>query len=58
MASLNPDLIQRLTLKALDASLEPHQVGAHIKALNEGILVAPLDSRYTQVGFNLVPVRG
>ena len=28
-------------------------MGAHLEALNEGILVAPLDSRYTQVGCDL-----
>ena len=32
-------------------------MGAHIEALDEGILVAPLDSRHTQVGFNLVSVQ-
>ena len=31
-----------------------HFEGAHFKAINEGILMAPLDSRYTQVGFNLI----
>ena len=32
-------------------------MGAHFEALNEGVLVIPLDSRYTQVGFNLVSVQ-
>ena len=34
-----------------------YQVGAHLKALDEGLHVAPLDSRYAQVGFNLVSVQ-
>ena len=29
-------------------------MGAHYKALDKGVLVAPLDSRYTQVGFDLI----
>ena len=32
-------------------------MGAHFEALIEGILMAPLDSRYTQVGFNLISVQ-
>ena len=32
-------------------------MGAHFKALVEGVLMAPLDSRYTQVSFNLVFVQ-
>ena len=32
-------------------------MGAHFKALDEGVLEASLDSRYTQVGFNLVSVQ-
>ena len=36
----------------LDANLETYQVGAHFEALVEGVLVAPLDSRYSHVGFN------
>ena len=32
-------------------------MGAHFKAIDEGVLVAPLDSRYTQVGFNLTRVQ-
>ena len=31
-------------------------MGAHFEALYEGVLVAPLESRYTQVGFNLISV--
>ena len=31
-------------------------MGAHFKVLVEGVLVAPLDSRHTQVGFNLISV--
>ena len=30
---------------------------AHFEAFDEGVLVAPLDPRYTQVGFNLVSVQ-
>ena len=32
-------------------------MGAHFEALDEGVLVAPLDSRYTQVGFNIISVQ-
>ena len=32
-------------------------MGARFKALTEGVLMAPLDSRYTQVGFNIVSVQ-
>ena len=28
-------------------------MGAHFEALKKGVQVAPFDSRYTQVGFNL-----
>ena len=41
----------------LDANLETYHVGARSKGLNEDILLATLDSRYTQVGFNLVSVK-
>ena len=44
-------------LRDLVANLEAYQVGVHFEALNEGVLVAPLDSRYTQVGFNLISVQ-
>ena len=39
-------------------TLETYQ-GAHLKALDEGLLVAPLESssRYPQVGFNIVSVQ-
>ena len=30
---------------------------AHFEALVEGVLMAPLDPRYTQVGFNLISVQ-
>ena len=40
-----PDLIQ--------STLETYQVGSCLEALIEGILMAPLDPRCTQVGFNL-----
>ena len=32
-------------------------MGAHFEALDEGVLLVPLDPRYTQVGFNLVSVQ-
>ena len=32
-------------------------MGSHFEALDEGVLLAPLDSRYTQVGFNLFSVQ-
>ena len=32
-------------------------MGAHVKALDEGVLLVPLDPRYTQVEFNLVSVQ-
>ena len=32
-------------------------MGARFEALIEGVLMAPLDSRYTQVGFNLISVQ-
>ena len=38
------------------ASLETYQVGAYVDALDEGVILEPLDPRYTQVGFNLVSV--
>ena len=33
----------------IDASLQTYQVGARFEALDEGVLMAPLDPRYTQV---------
>ena len=33
------------------------QVGAHFEALDESVLVTPLDSRYTQVGSHLISVQ-
>ena len=30
---------------------------AHFDALDEGVLLVPFDSRYTQVGFNLVSIQ-
>ena len=32
-------------------------MGAHLEALDEGVLLVPLDSRYTQVGFNFASVQ-
>ena len=39
------------------ANLQTYQVRAHFEALDEGILLVPLDPRYTQVGFNLISVQ-
>ena len=38
-------------------SLQTYKVGACFKALAGGVLVAPLDSKYTDVGFNLFSVQ-
>ena len=48
-------MFQRLALTG--SSLETFQVGAHFEALDEGVLLVLLDSRYTQVGFNLISVQ-
>ena len=32
-------------------------VGAYFEALDDGVLLVPLDPRYTRVGFNLVSVQ-
>ena len=32
-------------------------MGAHFQSLKEGVLMAPLDSRYTQVVFKLITVQ-
>ena len=32
-------------------------MGAHFEAFDEGVLVAPLNARYTQVGFNFISVQ-
>ena len=45
----------RLTLKG--ASLQTYQVKSCFEALVEGVLMAPLDSRYTQIRFNLISVQ-
>ena len=39
------------------ARLQLYQVGARFEALTKGILKAPLDPRYTQVGFNFISVQ-
>ena len=41
----------------IGASLETYQVRAHFEALDEGVLLVPLDPRHTQVGFNLISVQ-
>ena len=38
-------------------NLQTYQVGAHFEALSEPVLMAPSDSRYTEVGFNLFSVQ-
>ena len=40
-----------------EANLQTYQVGAHFEALSEPVLMAPSDSRYTEVGFNLLSVQ-
>ena len=37
-------------------NLETYQVGAHFEAIDEGVLLVPMDSRYTPVGFDLISV--
>ena len=32
-------------------------MGAHFEALDDGVLLSPLESRFTQVGFNLISVQ-
>ena len=39
------------------ANPQTYQVGAHFKALNELVLMAALDSKFIQVGFNLISVQ-
>ena len=42
-------------LRDLGANLKTYQVGAHFEALDEGVLLVPLHSKYTQVlRFNLI----
>ena len=43
--------------KDFDVGLQTYEVGAHFEGLNEPVLMAPSDSRYTQVGFNLFSVQ-
>ena len=38
------------------AWVQTYQVGARFEALDEGVLLVPLDSRYIQVGFNPISV--
>ena len=38
-------------------ALQTNQVGARFEALFVGVLLAPLNSRYNQVGFNLISVQ-
>ena len=41
----------------LSAHLQTYKKGARFEALIEGILMAPLDSRLTQVEFNVISVQ-
>ena len=41
----------------LGSSAQTYKVGARFEALIEGVLIAPLDSRYILVGFNLISVK-
>ena len=41
----------------VEMSSVTYQVGAHFETLDEGVLLVPLYSRYTQVGFNLISVQ-
>ena len=43
--------------KDFEANLQIYQVGAHFEALNERVLMASSDARYTQVLFNLFSVQ-
>ena len=43
--------------KDFEPSLQTYQVGVHFEALNECVLMAPSDSRYTQVVFNHIFVQ-
>ena len=47
---MKPHPVQRLALGGILNLV--CKVGSHFKALDEGDLVATLDSRYTQVGLN------
>ena len=40
-----------------EANLQTYQVGARLEALDTGYLMALLDPRYTQVGFNFISVQ-
>ena len=44
-------------LRDVGAKLGTYQVGARFEALIEDVLLVPLQSRYTQVGFNLISVQ-
>ena len=43
--------------KDFEVSLETYQVKSHFEAAIEPVLMAPSDSRYTQVAFNLISVQ-
>ena len=41
----------------VDASAQTYEKGAHFEALIGGVQMVALDSRYTQVDFNLISVQ-
>ena len=41
----------------MGANLDTYKVGAHFEDLDDGVLLVPLESRYTQFGFNLLFVQ-
>ena len=43
--------------KDFEASPQTYQVGAHFEALNEALIKAPSESRYTKVVFNIIFVQ-
>ena len=48
--------LDQLLYTDVDASLQTYQKRANYEALDGAVLMAPLDSRYTQVGFDLISV--
>ena len=44
-------------LRDVGANVQAYQAGARFKAHTEGVPMASLDSRYTQVRFNLISVQ-
>ena len=56
-ATSDPDSTKRLAPEEIEVSIQTYQVGTRFKALCQGILMAPLDPIYTQVGFNSISVQ-